>query len=74
HILENLAIFSQGRNQFFPIVMRAGRDFKGRLYNNGLGNDIITVESSIQVKSDDEWHKMVNYEFENRYFPNSSRQ
>ncbi|MDY3920620.1 MAG: hypothetical protein SOZ02_00470, partial [Hallerella porci] len=31
HILENLAIFSQGRNQFFPIVMRAGRDFKGRL-------------------------------------------
>ncbi len=30
-ILENLAIFSQGRNQFFPIVMRAGRDFKGRL-------------------------------------------
>ena len=51
HILENLAIFSQGRNQFFPIVMRAGRDFKGLLYNNGLGNDIITVESSIQLKS-----------------------
>ena len=54
--------------------MRAGGDFKGLLYNNGLGNDIITVESSIQVKSDDEWHKMVNYEFENWYFPNSSRQ
>ncbi|MCI5600287.1 MAG: hypothetical protein MR362_03170, partial [Hallerella sp.] len=34
HILENLAIISQGRNQFFPIVMRAGRDFKGRLINN----------------------------------------
>ncbi|WP_220387077.1 hypothetical protein, partial [Fibrobacter intestinalis] len=31
HILENLAIFSQGGNQFFPIVMRAGRDFKGGL-------------------------------------------
>ncbi|SHK88878.1 hypothetical protein SAMN05720469_12217 [Fibrobacter intestinalis] len=30
-ILEILAIFSQGGNQFFPIVMRAGRDFKGRL-------------------------------------------
>ncbi|WP_234978181.1 hypothetical protein, partial [Fibrobacter intestinalis] len=33
HILEILAIFSQGRNQFFPIVMRAGRDFKGGLIN-----------------------------------------
>ncbi|WP_288801434.1 hypothetical protein, partial [uncultured Fibrobacter sp.] len=31
-ILEILAIISQGKNQFFPIVMRAGRDFKGRLY------------------------------------------
>ncbi|WP_276992925.1 hypothetical protein [Fibrobacter intestinalis] len=29
HTLENLAIFSQGRNQFFLIVMQAGRDFKG---------------------------------------------
>ncbi|WP_308603649.1 hypothetical protein, partial [uncultured Fibrobacter sp.] len=31
HILEILAIISQGKNQFSPIVMGAGRDFKGGL-------------------------------------------
>ena len=30
-ILKILAIISQGKNQFFPIVLRVGRDFKGRL-------------------------------------------
>ncbi|PWL01146.1 hypothetical protein B0H50_11120 [Hallerella porci] len=43
-------------------------------YDNGLGLDLIKVNSSVVIKGDDEWHKMVNYEFENWYFPNSSRQ
>ena len=46
HILENLAIFSQGRNQFFPIVMRAGRDFKGRLYTWAAAMDSAGIFST----------------------------
>ncbi|WP_218588197.1 hypothetical protein, partial [Fibrobacter sp. UWT2] len=49
HILENLAIFSQGRNQFFPIVMRAGRDFKGRLSKCSYGEFSRSIHSLILI-------------------------